>query len=288
MEKIRVTPSFGASNISNLQSRPSKLNTIITGTNNSIVFVTITSMLKIVKRISLRFHRGSTLPMIQSKYRFSSTPFPISQQGMPHLSPPIVLFSKSFGLIPPKQSNTGALSSLNFDRYSTIPPSQTPCLDSVRSHRLTPHSETCPTSLPNQHADYTPPVYTHTYRTGTNQKSDKETSLKSQDLDQQNPIDVAKIDEQEAMIIAMNAGHTDHIMHHNVPTPIGSHAVAQKEYCDTMDSLNNSGRARANVKTKMGVRCGEELVEVPVNVNDTLYNRLHKGGKPLDTPSFSE
>ncbi|KAK2951471.1 hypothetical protein BLNAU_13628 [Blattamonas nauphoetae] len=109
------------------------------------------------------------------------------------------------------------------------------------------------------------------------QKSDKEILLKNQELDQQNPIDVAKMDEQEAMIIAMNAGHTDHIMHHNVPTPIGSHAVAQKEYCDTMDSLNNSGRARANVKTKMGVRCGEELVEVPVNVNDTLYNRLHKG-----------
>ncbi|KAK2959126.1 hypothetical protein BLNAU_5921 [Blattamonas nauphoetae] len=94
----------------------------------------------------------------------------------------------------------------------------------------------------------THPVYTLTYRTGTNQKSDKETILKNQELDQQNPIDVAKIDEQEAMIIAMNAGHTDHIMHHNVPTTIGSHAVTQKDYFDTMDRLNNSGLAQSRKK----------------------------------------
>ncbi|KAK2949333.1 hypothetical protein BLNAU_15713 [Blattamonas nauphoetae] len=104
----------------------------------------------------------------------------------------------------------------------------------------------------------------------------------NQELDQQDPIDVEKMDEQEARIVELNAGHTNNMLHHNVPTTIGSDAMTRKGYPTTVDSLNNSGRGQS--ETRMGVRCGEELVEVPVNVNDTLYNRLHKGGQPLDTP----
>ncbi|KAK2950309.1 hypothetical protein BLNAU_14720 [Blattamonas nauphoetae] len=121
-----------------------------------------------------------------------------------------------------------------------------------------------------------------TCRRKRQQKSDKE-SLLNQELDPQDPIDVEKQDEQEARIVELNADHTDHLIHHDFPTSIGSHAVAQNDPMNTLDSLNNSGRGQADARTMMRLRCGEELVEVPVNVNSTLYNRLHKGGPPLHT-----
>ncbi|KAK2961102.1 hypothetical protein BLNAU_3870 [Blattamonas nauphoetae] len=113
------------------------------------------------------------------------------------------------------------------------------------------------------------------------QKSDKE-NLVNQELDPQDPIDVEKQDEQEARIVELNADHTDNMLHLNVPTTIRSNDVPQAAFLHATHSQNTSGRGLG--ETRMGLRCGEELVEVPVNVNDTLYNRLHKGGQPLDTP----
>ncbi|KAK2946084.1 hypothetical protein BLNAU_18992 [Blattamonas nauphoetae] len=107
----------------------------------------------------------------------------------------------------------------------------------------------------------------------------------TREMDHHDPIDVEKHDEPAAAVASMNADDTNHLIHHNVPTTIGSDAVAQKDYLDTMASLNSGGRGEANGKTKMGVRCEGPLIEVPVNVNNTLYNRLHKEGSPLNKPA---
>ncbi|KAK2944779.1 hypothetical protein BLNAU_20312 [Blattamonas nauphoetae] len=116
-------------------------------------------------------------------------------------------------------------------------------------------------------------------------KKEKEALLNNRELDQQEPMDVAKFDEQDPRIIALNADHTNNMLHHIVPTTIGSHAVAKKDFLHVTDCLDKSSQLQAEGKTKMGVKCGAELTEVSVNVNNTLYNRLHKGSPPLDTPN---
>ncbi|KAK2946450.1 Multidrug resistance-associated protein [Blattamonas nauphoetae] len=77
MEKIRVTPSVGASNITSLPSRSSTLNTITTGTTDSIASLTITGMLNY-----------STSAFTNKKIVFdtySFTPRPFTNLPIPHL-----------------------------------------------------------------------------------------------------------------------------------------------------------------------------------------------------------
>ncbi|KAK2959572.1 putative large repetitive protein [Blattamonas nauphoetae] len=116
------------------------------------------------------------------------------------------------------------------------------------------------------------------------QKDDRENLLKNRELDQHEPIDVEKIEEQLGTIVQIREPHTNNMLHHNLPTTIGSSVLPAKDTLKQVDNQYSERRVQTETKTKMAVRCEEELVEVPVNVNSTLYNRLHKGGPPLDSP----
>ncbi|KAK2958231.1 hypothetical protein BLNAU_6718 [Blattamonas nauphoetae] len=116
------------------------------------------------------------------------------------------------------------------------------------------------------------------------QKDDRENLLKNRELDQQEPIDVEKIEEHMAMVDTIKEPRTNNMLNHNLPTTIDSNAFIEKDTMKQVDNQDSERRVPIESKTKMAVRCGEELVEVPVNVNNTLYNRLHKGGPPLDSP----
>ncbi|KAK2962033.1 hypothetical protein BLNAU_3089 [Blattamonas nauphoetae] len=115
------------------------------------------------------------------------------------------------------------------------------------------------------------------------QKRDAENLIKNREMDPQESLAVEKYDDHNVIVVPMDADHTNNMIHHNVPNTMGSHAVPQEDTLNKMDNAQSGEGVHGYAKTKMAVRCGEELVEVPVNVNNTLYNRLHKGGPPLDT-----
>ncbi|KAK2959684.1 hypothetical protein BLNAU_5461 [Blattamonas nauphoetae] len=115
------------------------------------------------------------------------------------------------------------------------------------------------------------------------QKDDTATLLKNQEMDQHTPIDVEKMEEPLGTVAQIREPHTNNMLNHNLPTTIGSSVLPAKDTLKQVDSQYSENRVHSDAKTKMAVRCEEELVEVPVNVNNTLYNRLHKGGPPLES-----
>ncbi|KAK2944715.1 hypothetical protein BLNAU_20351 [Blattamonas nauphoetae] len=118
-----------------------------------------------------------------------------------------------------------------------------------------------------------------------NQKKDKENLLKNQEMDVTDPmLQVEKMEVADTPHYVLNAPNTNNIIDNNIPsTAFGTKPRPAQKMNSHDEATRMSMHGRAESEMKIAVRCGVELEETPVNKNDTLYNRLHKSGRPIDT-----